>query len=117
MVDFKQRMAGAGMTISDERLSWLSGPDYIGSEPGQIAAELLAARARITRLERAGDILAHNLTFPVYEPELSAWWNLRGGVDACTVCNPSETKADSGICAEGCKTAEEHFANLKSESL
>jgi hypothetical protein len=32
------------MIISDERLRWLSSPDYIRSEPGAIAAELLAAR-------------------------------------------------------------------------
>lgn len=33
--------------ITDERLRWLSGPDYNGTEPGEIAAELLAARERI----------------------------------------------------------------------
>lgn len=32
------------MSISDDRLRWLSGPDYIRSESGKIAAELLAAR-------------------------------------------------------------------------
>jgi len=52
---------------------------------------------KIERLERAGDVLAHNLTFPTYEPELSAWWNLRGGVDACTVCNPAETSVQPTV--------------------
>ena len=37
--------------ISDNRLRWLSGPDYIRSEPGQVAAELLAARGTIAALE------------------------------------------------------------------
>jgi hypothetical protein len=37
--------------ITDERLRWLSIPDYLPSEPGQIAAELLSARARIRELE------------------------------------------------------------------
>jgi hypothetical protein len=37
---------GADM-ITDERLKWLSGPDYAKSEPGQIAAELLALRVAL----------------------------------------------------------------------
>jgi hypothetical protein len=41
--------------ITDARLRWLSGhdcPDYLNSEPGQIAGELLQARARITELSQ-----------------------------------------------------------------
>ncbi len=41
------------MALSDDRLRWLSGPDYLKSEPGQIAAELLTARKRIVALEAA----------------------------------------------------------------
>lgn len=37
--------------ITDKRLQWLSGPDYNETEPGEIAAELLTARARIAALE------------------------------------------------------------------
>jgi hypothetical protein len=39
--------------ITDERLKWLSSADYAASEPGQIAGELLTARARIAQLEAA----------------------------------------------------------------
>ena len=38
------------MTISDERLRWLSGPDYIHSEPGRIAAELLRTREALRKI-------------------------------------------------------------------
>ena len=38
--------------ITDARLQWLSGPDYIRSEPGQVAAELLATRAALRDLHR-----------------------------------------------------------------
>jgi hypothetical protein len=55
---------------------------------------------RIERLERAGDVLAHSLSFPAYERELSAWWNLRGGVDACTVCNPAESSLEIAFAKE-----------------
>lgn len=39
------------MSIPDERLHWLIGTNYIRSEPGQLAEELLKARARIRELE------------------------------------------------------------------
>lgn len=38
--------------ITDARLQWLSSPTYIRSEPGQIAAELLATRAALRDLHR-----------------------------------------------------------------
>jgi hypothetical protein len=39
--------------ITDTRLQWLSSPDYIRSEPGQVAADLLASRKRVIELESA----------------------------------------------------------------
>jgi hypothetical protein len=38
------------MIITDDRLRWLSGPNYIGSELGQIAAQLLEAREALRSL-------------------------------------------------------------------
>jgi hypothetical protein len=48
--------------ISDDRLRWLSSPDYIRSEPGQIAAELLAARERIKALGAALQLIGNELS-------------------------------------------------------
>jgi hypothetical protein len=47
----ERKELGAQMSITDERLRWISRPDYIRSEPGQIAAALLVARDRIRELE------------------------------------------------------------------
>ncbi len=41
--------------ITDERLRWLSNPDYARSEPGRIAAELLVAREALRMTQRLFD--------------------------------------------------------------
>ncbi len=61
--------------ITDERLRWLSHPDYLRSEPGQIAAALLKSREllrwSILEIERQTDALAqcHRLPDGSIEPE------------------------------------------------
>jgi hypothetical protein len=42
-------------------------------------------QCKIEALERAGDVLAHQLMYRDHKPELSTWWALRAG--ACTYCN------------------------------
>jgi hypothetical protein len=83
--------------ITDERLRWLSIPDYLPSEPGQIAAELLSARARIRELETA-----------LREVQAHGYFTSKHLVDA--VLPPLETPAKQGpkvehgpgCCCVGC---------------
>jgi hypothetical protein len=42
-------------------------------------------------LAAAGDRLAHELQHTEHGYILDKWWELRGGHDRCTVCNPPES--------------------------
>lgn len=76
--------------ITDERLRWLSGPDYIRSEPGAVAAELLAARHALREVRKwigdgeHGDGLHHDHWTPEY----------KAVVDLVDRCLTAETKGE-----------------------
>jgi hypothetical protein len=57
MYDIAEAAIKEAEMITNKRLEWLSGRDYAASEAGQVAAELLTARARIAALESENAIL------------------------------------------------------------
>lgn len=75
--------------VSDERLRWLSGPDYIRSEPGQIAAELLVARAALREIKDCDYVSRHcKSCHDIAEDALAA------SETACELC---EGSGESGV--------------------
>ena len=52
-----------------------------------------ALEAELKAAYSLGDALAHQLMHKDHGPILDHWWNLRGGIDQCTVCNlePQQT--------------------------
>ncbi len=44
------------------------------------------------KLAAAGDCLAHALKYRDNPNIMAAWWEARGGHDACTVCHPPESE-------------------------
>lgn len=74
--------------------------DHLASIPANRDTDtdllLMEAAERIEKLEAAGDRLAHLLLFKDHAADLSAWWDLRGGVNKCTVCNPADGGSEHG---------------------
>lgn len=54
-------------------------------------------QCRVEALERAGDVLAHQLRFAENAAELQRWWDLRAG--KCTYCNADDDFPVSGAVA------------------
>jgi hypothetical protein len=48
--------------------------------------------ASFDAMAAAGDLLAHQLLHRDHPLLLDRWWELRGGHDRCTVCNPGEER-------------------------
>jgi hypothetical protein len=48
--------------------------------------------ASFDALAAAGDRIAHELLWEQNREILGRWWELRGGHDQCTVCNPGEER-------------------------